>query len=404
MNVTPFVMTSRVDKQEYKIAFFADQIPPLGYKLYGLRLTDKSEKAIYKKDHSASKNKVNVFYNGMENEFLKVTIQENGGLSVLDKLTGKTYQDCNLFVDEGDAGDEYNYSVPHYDRIIKSGTASVVNVSISASGPLVGSFTVEHRLTVPSKLAENRRCRTEETTTIDIKTTVTLKAGSKHLEFDTFVNNRAKDHRLRVLFPAGIQTDFSHAEGTFTVNKRSVHPKKPEYLGEDPVTTFPQKTFVDLSDQEFGLAVFNKGLPEYEILKAGDGTGIIALTLLRSVGWLARDDFLSRNTGIGSQRSVPTPEAQCLGEYRFSYALMPHAGTWEEAKAHKFAHQYANSLGLHQLEKESNPTVKEGLPTSFSIISFNQPELNVSAVKKAEAGDDLIIRIYNISGKRSSPD
>ncbi len=77
-----------------------------------------------------------------------------------------------------------------------------------------------------------------------------------------------------------------------------------------------------------GLMVANRGLPEIEALRAGQGTEL-ALTLLRSVGWLSRADMSIRRGHAGP--GLPTPEAQCIGEYTFEYALIPHGGAWMDA-------------------------------------------------------------------------
>ena len=61
----------------------------------------------------------------------------------------------------------------------------------------------------------------------------------------------------------------------------------------------------------------------------------IALTLLRSVGWLSRDDLHNRPGHAGP--AVETPEGQCLGLHKCSYTLVPHRGSWQEAKIKKLA-------------------------------------------------------------------
>ena len=86
-------------------------------------------------------------------------------------------------------------------------------------------------------------------------------------------------------------------------------------------------SFVDASDGRVGLAVITDGLHEYELLAGGRQE--LALTLLRGVGWLSRDDLTTRTGHAGP--GLETPGAQLLGEQRFRYSLFFHAGDWERA-------------------------------------------------------------------------
>lgn len=61
---------------------------------------------------------------------------------------------------------------------------------------------------------------------------------------------------------------------------------------EQPPTTFPQKTFAAFEGDDAGVAVFNKGLQEGEVVRDKKGRQAYALTLLRCVGWLSRPDLV----------------------------------------------------------------------------------------------------------------
>ena len=76
---------------------------------------------------------------------------------------------------------------------------------------------------------------------------------------------------------------------------------------------------VDAGDDEAGATVVGKGLMEYEIV--GEPPAI-ALTLLRAVGDLSRNDLATRPSGHAGP-PVATPAAQCLGRHRFEMAFEP---------------------------------------------------------------------------------
>src|SRR5262249_12903058 len=151
-------------------------------------------------------------------------------------------------------------------------------------------------------------------------------------------SNTARDHRLRVLFPMPFAAATAAAEDTFAVTLRPARQLEPasgeqawDEWAEPPLNTQPQKRFVDLSDGTHGLGVLNRGLPEHEGLAvpgaAGTAVSAVALTLLRCVEWLSRDDLATRRGHAGPP--LHTPEAQGLGTHVFEYALVPHPGTWE---------------------------------------------------------------------------
>ena len=403
MELDPQRLTKRKDKETFEIAFPVQEVPPVGFKAYDLSFTEKDEKNIYKHAEETplptdmSAVRVDQTRHSMENGFLKATIDDEGQLNIFDKRTGKEYRGCNKIEDRGDAGDEYNYSRPRIDRAIHSGVHTLSDVELLQSGPVLASYRIEHEMDVPKGLSSDRKKRSAEKEVCRIASTVSLGIGEPYLKIRTKIENRAKDHRIRALFPFGEEVEFSHAEGSFTVNRRPVESEYEDSKIESETTTYPQKSFVDVNDGDSGLAVFNEGLREYEVI----GESTIALTLLRSVGWLANDDFLSRNSSIGTWRKQPTPGAQCIGDYEFSYAVMPHEGSWKEAGVHKRAHEFRSERRVKQKRTEE---VKESgrLSARFSFLQLKPSSLNLSAIKKAEDGDDLILRVYNVSEEEVS--
>ncbi|MCX6022604.1 MAG: glycosyl hydrolase-related protein [Chloroflexi bacterium] len=322
----------------------------------------------------------------IENDLLAVEVDaQDGTLTLTDKLRCAQYAGFVRFADRGDAGDEYNFSPPKRDRAI-GGYAEPPEVRLVESGPARWTVRIAGVLRLPVGLASQRRCRSAATIDCPAVTSVSLSPGVARVDIRTEVDNRAEDHRLRVLFPTGIQAETAAAESHFGVTERplALPAFGPDWT-EDPVGTFPQKTFVDVTDGFRGLAVANRGLPEYEVMPTEAGA-VIALTLLRCVGWLSRDDLATRRGYAGPARE--TPGAQMLGRQTFEYALIPHGGDWEAAlgAAHDFTLPLrAAPTGLH-----SGP-----LPSAHQFIRITPPSVVVSAVKLAENGDGLMVRLYN---------
>ncbi|MBI5289094.1 MAG: hypothetical protein HY873_08990, partial [Chloroflexi bacterium] len=241
---------------------------------------------------------------------------------------------------------------------------------------------------LPASLTDDRKGRSAEHVDCEIVTRASVYPGVARVDIETELENRAKDHRLRVHFPTGIKADSSHAEQHFGVVERPIGLL--EYDGtwlETPVAFYPQKSFVDISDVTRGFALANRGLPEYEALPEADGSVTIALTLLRSVEWLSRQDLATRHGHAGP--GMHTPGAQMLGRWKFQYSLIPHEGGWE--KAYLEAHRFVRPLRAVRVSRGSG-----ALPATGSLIEIEPPEVILSALKVAEDDESVIARVYNI--------
>ena len=385
-----------------EFCFVAEDVPGHGYKTYLIKpkIQSSSKASSVKRQASSVKHQTSStqYPTRIVNEFFAIEANPaDGTLRITDKATGLTFEGLNRFVDGSDRGDEYNYCQPENDLVVNEpATRPIIN--ITEVGPARQTLEIEMTYRLPVGLTEDRSSRSEDTVEVPIKTWVSIYPRGRRIDFTTTVENRAKDHRLRVHFPTPIQTDCSHAEGHFDVVQRPLDlPKDTADWFEQPVPTHPQRTFVDVNDGERGLMVINKGLPEYEVLRRTGGV-TVALTLLRCVGWLSRGDLACRRGHAGP--ALETPGAQCLGKYTFEYALVPHAGNWETcfAQAHAFnAPLRAVPTAVHSGPLPPQLSFVEVEPASSS--TGHKAGLVLSAIKQAERGDGFIVRLYNISAE-----
>jgi alpha-mannosidase len=310
----------------------------------------------------------------------------DGTLTVTDKRTGVVHAGLNRFVDGGDAGDEYNYSPPANDALIG---AKVVSVKAHRDRP-VPTLEIDYELRVPEEISADRQGRSSKQVTIPVRSRVWLPPGVGRVDVHTEVDNTARDHRLRVHFAAPIVVAEADHDSHFDVVRRPVGvPQKGGVWVEDPRPEVPQRAFTDISDGKVGLTVANRGLPEVQVLPGADAsTTEIALTLLRCVGWLSRDDMPVRQGHAGP--AYETPGAQVPGTWSFDYSIIPHEGHWPESRNAAYAFQAcprAVQTSLHTGE----------LPASGSFLSTSPGEFIVSAVKEAEDGRGWIVRGHNSS-------
>ena len=368
------IHSPRDKRERVRLGFVARDVPGFGYKALAVGYGEADA------PQSAGR--------AIENEFFQVEAADDGTLTVKDKTTGRTLGGLNRFVDSGDCGDEYTYCSPEDDEVVDRPSAQPV-VSVTEVGPARRTLEVHSTYRLPARLTADRRGRSEERVDCEIISRVRLCPGVRRIDIETEVDNRAEDHRLRVLFPSGVVADRSHSEQHFGVVTRDAEaPPMEAGFPETPVATYPQKTFTDVTDGAFGLMLANLGLPEYEIIREPDGSGAIALTLLRCVSWLSRDDLPTRPGNAGP--SMYTPGAQMPGRWTFEYSLIPHEGGWESAFAE--AHRFARPLRALRVAGGSGE-----LPGERSLLSVEPREVVVSSVKLAEDDDWVVVRLYNIS-------
>ncbi|MCH7731696.1 MAG: alpha-mannosidase [Candidatus Marinimicrobia bacterium] len=357
------------------ISFRAEDLPPFGYKVY--KLTPGLEEQV---------GGLAVGDKTIENEFYKVRVQDDGSLIIEDKETGEIYRNFNHFEDSGDAGDEYNYSPPKKQEVFTS-KGIRADIRLIEDGPDRAIIRIEQILGLPRGLSEDRGGRSKERTDENITSFVTLEKGVRRIDIRTIIENKVKDHRLRVVFPTGINAKESMAESAFSVVDRPTKTPEGEGWIEKPSPTHPQGRFVAVEDGDRGVAILNRGLPEYEV---AEDRGIY-LTLLRCVGWLSRDDLQTREGHAGP--GCETPGAQCIGEHEFEYSILPYSRTWEEAQIWKQAIDFNVPLLGSTIEGKGK------LPREFSFLSVEPDKLVISAIKRAEEEDSLIVRLYNITDR-----
>ncbi len=372
------------DRRAWKLAVsFQARVPSVGVQAYRVRFVRRAERVETDLD-------VDEETATLRNAFLSASIMPDGSVYITDMETGAEIGPLGYFEDGEDAGDEYDWSpAPLGSKVVSLGRPA--RITLEESGPARAVFRVDQSLWVPAELTADRQRRSEQTVELPITTWVSLGADSRRVEFTTRVTNTAKDHRLRVVFVAPIyDIDRCDVMGHFHVLSRCLELPSGENWAQQPLPTHCTKGFVDISDGSVGLGVVVFGLPEYEVMSVDDGTAI-AITLLRAVGWLSREDLLTRRAGNAGPK-IPTPEAQCLGTYTFRYAVVPHSGTWADGRLWHQAEEIRAPLRALEL-----PIGRGEGPSSSSLLSVSPEQVVLTALKKAERSDHLVVRLLNAS-------
>ncbi|MGL4697448.1 alpha-mannosidase [Enterococcus larvae] len=321
----------------------------------------------------------------LENEAVKVTINEKGSLTLLDKETGKALENLLVFEDVGDIANEYIFKQPEGDQAILS-TDFPHAIEVIENTDIIGKICLTHTLEVPKsadeRLEEEQKAvidfryrkaqRSKELVPFTIRTVITLDRMNKHVGFETTIDNQVKDHRLRALFPTNIQTDTHEADSIYEAVTR---PNKVSSHWENPTNAQHQHAFVNLHDEAFGVTVSNFGLNEYEII---DDT--IALTLLRCTGEL------------GDWGWFPTPEAQCLGQHTFNYSIECHGTPETRFETYRHAQSLQVPFVTEQLAHQTGTVA-----AANQFLSVEGATFAATALKRRKSDNQLVLRGYNLA-------
>ena len=408
---------------------FLTEIPACGYKLFYL---------IPEEESSEFQNETDEFkfeQNSIENEFYKVSVDKKGIISVLEKKSGEMFERILEFEDEGDWGDEYDFSGPREnqtDLIYTTEDGALLGITKTMDGPNHKILQVRMNLKLPLGLEEERYNRMTFLKENRVYIYISLYKGVNRIDFRIDYQNLCKDHRLRVLFPTKIKTETIYADGQFYVVPRNINIPEVEKWAQKPLGMNHQKDFVAINDDKRCFAVLNKGLPEYEAIKNEDGTVTLAITILRCIEWLSRGDFATRLSNAGPD--LKTPGGQCLGDHTFelslvisqfpeekSYMLDSRIPDWNDYEIHIKGKEFNNPFKsifplmtrsplrlqdkiiltpigiLSYFVTPHESTVEPSLPSEMSFLEIDNNNIQLSALKKSEVGDDLIVRVYNVS-------
>lgn len=344
-----------------KLSFVAD-LPALGYRTYFLA----SQASFAPAAPLAAP--ADVPQNVLENARFRLEIDRASGCiaSLRDKAAG-----VEVFAGPAaraavidDPSDTWSHGVFKFDREV--GAFRPRSMAVVEQGPVKSVLRVVSDYE-PAGGGE-RSLLTQE---------FTLYEALDQIDVHVTVDWRGRYQMLKLRFPARLVDAQPTAEAAYGSIPRAANGD------EDPI-----QRWVDLSGvspdsgQPYGLSVLNDG--KY----SGDVTGNdIGLTILRS-------PVYANHLPV-----VPDPDGHYTfidqGVQRFTYTLLPHAGTWHEAgTVRRAAELNQRATGLITTYRPDGV-----LPLSASFAAADQPNIDLTVVKPAEDdGRDLVLRAYETAG------
>lgn len=340
-NFLPWEVTAPVTDEH---GTFTATVPACGYRVYK------------KKERPAPTGGVTADKMHLENRFLRVELDENGLLtSIFDKENDREL----LRLPNG------NLLTVLQDKPIHESAWNLELNTRKKFWELTAADKVE--------LLEN----TEQAACIRVERSfnksrivqdIRLNDTDRFVQFDTFADWQETEKTLKAAFDLNIRA----LRATYEIAHGSI--ERPTHRN----TSYDQAKFencahkwVDLSEGDYGVSLLNDCKYGHDIENS-----LLRITLLRSP-------------------NCPDRTAD-KGTHEFSYRLYPHAGTWQQAETVAKANLF--NTPLRCVELHNNPN--KSLPSEYSFIQLDRKNIVLDAVKAAEDGNGIILRVYEAHGTR----
>jgi alpha-mannosidase len=294
----------------------------------------------------------------LDNGLVRVEVAEDGTLaSVRDLRAGgrevladkgnllRLHTDLPNYWDAWDIDKHYKNQ---YKDLLEADSVAVVE-----EDPLLGAIRVSRSFGKGSTITQ----------------TISLRAGSPRIDFETEIDWHEAEKILKAGFPVDIRAPHSSAEIQFGHVQRPTHTNTSWEAARFEVSGH---RWVHIGEPGYGVAVINDSTYGHDVSRTvredGGTTTTVRLSLVRAP-------------------RIPDPEAD-QGRHRFTYSLLPGASI-EDA----VAEGYALNLPLRVAESAGAPE---------PVISVDGDGVTVEAVKLADdRSGDVVVRLYESRGGRA---
>ncbi len=192
---------------------------------------------------------------------------------------------------------------------------------------------------------------------------LTVYADSPRVDFQTEVDWHEQQILLKVAFPVDVRATRATYEIQFGALERPTHRN----------TSWDHARFESVGHRWIDLSEGNNGVALLNDCKYGHDVhdNVMRLTLIKSA-------------------IEPDPTAD-QGIHRFTYSLLPHRGDWRTADVIPQAADLNNPL-LCKLIESAQPG---RLPAQFSFARVDAEHVVIETLKKAEADNAWVVRVYD---------
>lgn len=324
-------------------------VPATGYAVYDVRTSGEG---------IVVKNKQ---VNTLENSCYKLTFDANGDIvSLLDKRNGKELVASGKAIRLALFTENESYEWPAWEILKKTLDREPVSITDNVKLTLVEDGELRKSLCIEKKHGESV-----------FRQYVRLYEGTRasRIDFYNEIDWRSTNALLKAEFPLAV----SNPNATYDLSLGSVQ------RGNNTVTAYEVygHYWADLTDRkgDYGVSIMNNG--KYGWDKPSDNT--LRLTLLHTP---------KTNKGYTYQ------DRQDFGYHTFTYSLLPHQGELNKAEVVSKAEVLNQRLKAFQTDKH-----KGEMGRTFSMVSSDNPNVIIKALKKAVDSDEYVVRVYDVAGQ-----
>jgi alpha-mannosidase len=328
---------------------FLAKVPSVGYAVYSVHAGKRDTVA----------DTLHVSQNSLENRYYRVSLNSDGDIdTIFDKQLGKNLLSAPMRLaisyDNPDQWPAWNMDWDQEEAAPREYVGGPATLRVVENGPVRVAIEVS-RETAGSKFVQ----------------TIMLAAGDggKRVEIKNDVDWNTRESNLKAVFPLTAQNQLAtYNLGIGTIQRPSDQPRKFEVLSHQ---------WIDLTDATgaFGATILTDSKNGSD--KPNDHT--IRLTLLRTPGV---------HGGYADQAT------QDLGHHEFTYGIAGHANDWRAGETDWQGQELNDPLIAFTTTKHAG-----ALGHQFSLVKVSDPRVRIMALKRAEDGNELILRMVELDGK-----
>ena len=337
----------RKSGKEFDIVFTAT-VESVGYKVYDVQAADSP----YKKSGLA------ITEHTLENSRYRVMLNKNGDIaSIIDKKLGKQILSAPIKLALLHDMGELNY--PSWEMRKSDIDAEPYSYAGAPEFEIVEDGASRIAIKVTRRLLSSK-----------VIQTISLESEGDTIRVDNFIDWQERRSMLKAQFPFSCSNDTASYDLGLGYIKRQTN--------TDNLYEVPAQKWADLTDEgkQFGVSVFSDC--KYGWDKPSSNT--LRLTCI--------------HTPAGAFTKDARQDLQDLGRNIFSFGIHAHKG--ELASSTQLgAEEFCKRLTAFQTSSRRSGSLSD----SFSLLKLNTKSVIVRAVKKAEDGDEIIVRVNEALGK-----
>ena len=325
------------------VKYYAKDVPAFGWK-------------VVEKKHCAGP-KLEISTTRMENDFFSLKLDEKGTfVSIYDKVNNREVLQAGQRGNVLQAFDDHpfvydNWEISNYYEEKMWEIDDVSDIRVVEVDDVQASLKITRRFLSST-----------------IEQVITIYRDIPRIDFDVNADWHEKHILVKTAFPVDVLSD----KATYEIQYGAV--ERPAHIN----TSWDQAKFevcaqkwIDFAEADYGVALMNDCKYGHDV-----HDGVMRMSLWKC-------------------GTFPNEVAD-QGHHQLRYSLMPHAGSWREAKISNEA--YGFNCPLVAVETAGTGT----LAPVYALVSSNQDNILITVVKEACDSEDIIIRAYESQGRRTN--